>query len=218
MTEDNAERLRKELSEEARDAIDLAFETGLRPGELAGLHVHRVDLDSGWLEIAEVYVAAKKAIRAYPKDDDSRFVPLTKKAIEIIRRRLEGRDLTRGCGIPHLNGEECETELVLRTPNGRPMTPSNQKAHLQRAAKNAASSRRYRRLRASRPHGALCPKPDPWIRSAEPSSPGKGHRGTRREAGARSSRQAWDSWDSSWDQARPPGHPRNPERRRPKVG
>ncbi|MEU5848967.1 tyrosine-type recombinase/integrase [Saccharopolyspora shandongensis] len=137
MTEDNADRLRVHLSQEAQDAMDLGFETGLRPGELAGLHIHRVDLESGWLEIVEVYVAAKKAIRAYPKDDDSRFVPLTAKAVEIIHRRIEGRDLTRGCGIPHLNGEECESELVLRTPTGRPMTPHNQKCHLQRAARKA---------------------------------------------------------------------------------
>lgn len=137
MTEDYAERLREHLCQEAKDAIDLGYETGLRPGELAGLHANRADVESGFLEVAEVYVSAKKAIRAYPKDDDSRFVPLTEKAIEIILRRLEGRDLTRGCGIPHLNGEKCESELVLRTPNGRPMTPLNQKCHLQRAARKA---------------------------------------------------------------------------------
>jgi integrase len=112
-------------------------ETGLRPGELCGLHANRVDLKTGWVEVVEVYVSRQKVIRPWPKDEDTRRVPLTAKAIEIVQRQLEGRDLTAGCGVPHSDGARCRSALVFLSPKGVPVNPRNYSQRLRIAAENA---------------------------------------------------------------------------------
>jgi hypothetical protein len=57
-------------------------------------------------------------IRPYPKDGDTRSVPLSSKAIEILKRRIEGRDLKSGCGVPHTDGATCTSHLVFRNADG----------------------------------------------------------------------------------------------------
>src|SRR5690606_39885120 len=107
------------------DALLFLLETGLRPGALAGLHVNRVDVDEGWLMVAEVYVDRRNIIRPIPKDGDVRTVPLTSRAISIARRQLERRTRLEGCGIQHSDGAECRQELMFRNKRGR-----NQRPHM----------------------------------------------------------------------------------------
>ncbi|MCU1685098.1 MAG: xerC [Amycolatopsis sp.] len=64
--------------------------------------------------MAETYVRRKGTIRAHPKDGDERVIPLSSKAIEIIKRRIEGRDMTKGCGVVHTDGTVCTNELIFR--------------------------------------------------------------------------------------------------------
>jgi integrase len=109
------------LRADYRDAVELALETGLRPSELCGLHVHRVDRTRRVIEVCQVYVSRKHVMRDYPKDKDARMVPLTSKAEEIIARRVAGRDVGGGCGIPHSDGSTCDSVLVLMTNRGKPM-------------------------------------------------------------------------------------------------
>jgi integrase len=127
------------LREDYERVIRFALETGLRPGELCGLHADRADLGiaTGWLDVVEVFVTGKKCIRPWPKDKDVRTVPLTTRAIEILRRALDGRDLTRGCGVPHSDGADCRSDLVFRTVTGLPITPKNLNDRLGDAAKAA---------------------------------------------------------------------------------
>lgn len=115
-----------------RAAAEFILETGLRPGELCGLHVDYLDRETGWLTVWLVYVGRRRIIRPFPKDDDERLVPLTPRALEIIDEQLDGRDLTGGCGVPHAGGERCKSALVFLTRDGAPMRPHNLSRHLSR--------------------------------------------------------------------------------------
>jgi integrase len=120
-TPEDTAKLQPKLKVQYQDAIEFLNETGLRPNELAGLHTDQVDLGTGWLAVTNVYVHRKKTIRSYPKDRDTREVPLSAKAVEIVKRRLEGRDLTAGCGVPHSDGEACTGALVFLSARNRVM-------------------------------------------------------------------------------------------------
>lgn len=115
-----------------RAAAEFIYETGLRPGELCGLHVDYVDRRTGWLRVWLVYVGRRRIIRPMPKDDDERFVPLTPRALEIIGEQVDGRDLHGGCAVPHAGGEGCKSALVFLTRDGAPMRPHNLYRHLAR--------------------------------------------------------------------------------------
>lgn len=119
------------------DAIALQLETGLRPGELAGMHADQLERDGTWLAVCNVYVYRKKVIRGWPKDEDTRKVPLTPKAMEVIGRRLDGRDLTAGCGVEHSDGERCASALVFLTERGKALNPDTVGKYLKRAGVNS---------------------------------------------------------------------------------
>lgn len=139
---EDAERLGGEMPECYRDAVEFALETGLRPGELTGLHAHRVDLGEGWLIVAETYVFRQKRMRPWPKDRDERLVPLSSRAVEIVKRRLAGRDLSSGCGLPHIGGEVCRSPLVFLGVRGGTLNRDILNFHLRNAADSAGLVRK----------------------------------------------------------------------------
>ncbi|MGI8308135.1 site-specific integrase [Saccharopolyspora hattusasensis] len=134
---ENAEKMGEHLRSDYRDAVDFGGETGLRPGELCGLHANYVDRERGWMWVREVLVARRRVIRSFPKDEDVRAVPLTPKAIEILDRQLKGRNLTHGCGLEHTDGTECASALVFLSKRGRPMRPDGVGACVRLASKKA---------------------------------------------------------------------------------
>ncbi|WIY05438.1 site-specific integrase [Amycolatopsis mongoliensis] len=115
------------------DMVDFGLEVGMRPNELAGLHVARIDRKGRKVHVVEVYVERSKKIRGYPKDGDVRTVPMTVRACEIYDSRIEGRDLKGGCGVEHYDGSKCTSALLFVNREGR---PANQPA-LRRAMKRA---------------------------------------------------------------------------------
>lgn len=131
-----AETIGKHLRDDYRDAIDFGLETGLRPGELCGLHLDRIDLETGWMQVRDVYVRRLKVIRPCPKDEDVRLVALSDKAIEIVKRRA-GAGHRAGCGAPHTDGERCGSDVLFRTARGRLMDQSNLAKHMHRASHTA---------------------------------------------------------------------------------
>ncbi|MCO1574981.1 site-specific integrase [Crossiella sp. SN42] len=130
-----AEKVKGKISKGYEDAIDLGMETGLRPGELCGLHIHRVNREEGYLEVEEVRVRRKRLIKPVPKDHDTRKIWLTSKGMEIVDRQLDGRDPTRGCGIPHADGNPCPSDVLLRTRRDRPLDPGTLGYHIRNALK-----------------------------------------------------------------------------------
>lgn len=122
-------------------AVDLGLETGLRPGELCGLHIHRIDRARRKLQVVETLVQRKMVIRPEPKDGDTREVPLTARALEIIDRLMQGRELT-GCGLVHTDGSVCESDVLIRTERGKVMRPESLRQQMYRAAERAKLPKR----------------------------------------------------------------------------
>lgn len=122
--------LRAELpTVRARLVADLLVGTGVRPGEGAGLHWNRVDLDRGVVRVVETYDQEDGSITAYPKGKQVRDVPVTPELVAELReeraRRVDaGDDLRAGCGVPHRVGT-CRSALVLLSETGAPLRTSN---------------------------------------------------------------------------------------------
>lgn len=130
----------KNLREDYRDATDYMLETGLRPGELCGLHDEMI-YDTGWMLVRHVLLKKKCVIRPWPKDLDERWVPLTERAIDIHGRRMEGRERSGGCGVAHTDDAVCDSVLVFRTLRGRPMRQNGLNLALKTAATRAGLPR-----------------------------------------------------------------------------
>jgi integrase len=99
--------------------VEFGLETGLRPGELAGLHDDQVDDEQGVLIARTVYLPREKLMRDWPKNKRERLIPLTSRALEIYRERTAGRDMRRLCGVEHAQGEQCAGALVFLTDRGK---------------------------------------------------------------------------------------------------
>lgn len=116
--------------------------TGLRPGELCGLHADAVDLDQGWISVRAVYVDRRHVIRGWPKNKKARKVPMVDEVVSIVRRQLAGRDLKAGCGVRHADGKPCRGVLVFRSAEGRAANPDTWRAAMSDAAERAGVERR----------------------------------------------------------------------------
>lgn len=132
ISEQEWEKLACYLREDFRDVFDFDFETGLRPGEVCGLHADHLDLDNAWIDVVHVLVErdGKLLIRPWPKDEEPRRVGISNRAISVARRHLDGRDLTTGCGIPHTDGSPCRSVLVFLDKQGKPFKPRRLYDHL----------------------------------------------------------------------------------------
>lgn len=118
-----------------RQAVEFLVDTGLRPGEFAGLHHHRVR--GGWITVADVLVDKGRLIKSEPKDEDAREVPLTTRAQEILDEWKEAMPPGVGCGIPHEKGRACRSDLVFRQGNGSPLSLTSFRDVLSRALAKA---------------------------------------------------------------------------------
>lgn len=97
--------------------------TGLRWGEMAGLHAHRVDLARAQVWVVETYDEKSSQIKAYPKGEAARSVPLTASLVEQLKTRLADRP-TGPCGVDHRLGD-CRHRLVFTSPRGSVLSNSN---------------------------------------------------------------------------------------------
>jgi integrase len=94
------------------DAAVLAAFTGMRFGELAGLHWNRVDLERKLVTVAETWEAVEHRIKPYPKSKKPRVIPLADSAIDALISLQPGR--TGPCGQQHPPGStRCTSPLVL---------------------------------------------------------------------------------------------------------
>jgi integrase len=123
------------LRKRHQQVVNFLVDTGLRPGEFAGLHHHRIR--GGWIAVADVLNDKGRAIKSRPKDEDAREVPLTSRALEILEEWKEVMPPNIGCGIPHLNGKACRSDLVFRQHNGSPLSLTSFRDVLTRALTKA---------------------------------------------------------------------------------
>lgn len=108
--------------------VRLAVETGLRFGELAGLHWHRVDLRNGIIDVIEKFDQKARVIDPVPKDKERRPVPIPPDLVgQLIRyrdhvvptRRVGPGDGT--CGLIHRVGDRCQSDILFRGARGAPI-------------------------------------------------------------------------------------------------
>lgn len=112
------------LEQPYKAAVALLATTGLRFGEMAGLHWSRVDAERGVINVQETWSPADRRIKPYPKGGRGRHVPVPSWALGLLVEAQGGNAAPR-CGLPHAKGSPCRSDLVLRGPNGAPLDSHN---------------------------------------------------------------------------------------------
>lgn len=110
-----------------RTLTELATEVGLRPGEIYGLHGHRVD----WLrsQIQVIDVMTRQGLRQWPKSKKSqRVVPVQAPILEGMSALMAGRP---------------RDSLVFTAPQGGPVTDGHFRNRVWYPAVEAAGIRRF---------------------------------------------------------------------------
>lgn len=111
--------------------------TGLRWGELAGAHEHR--LRGGKLHVVETWEPELGKIKPYPKGKRVRYVPVSPKHQE----RLLAFPRASVCGKPHTEGR-CVSGLLVSSPGGMPVDGHNWSERVWAPAVDAAGIGRCR--------------------------------------------------------------------------
>jgi integrase len=93
-----------------RALLDFLVGTGLRWGEAAALHQHRLDLTRGIVTVADVTDGHE--IKPYPKGRRQRHVPLLQWAVDYLEVPA-----ARDCGVTHRGGR-CPSGLVFPAARG----------------------------------------------------------------------------------------------------
>jgi integrase len=98
--------------------MELLANTGIRWGEMAGAHLHRLNEVTGTLLVVESWDVENRKMKAYPKGRRIRDVPVPK---WLIKKLL---DLPHGetCGQPH---QGCRSGLLITAAEGGPMDGHN---------------------------------------------------------------------------------------------
>lgn len=122
LTREEYDAIREQLPTTDHQLVaDLLVNTGLRWGEMAGLHWNRVDLDRGVLRVVETWDEPSGRMKSYPKGRQVRDVPLTPELVTALEKRPR-RPVD--CGVPHAAGR-CRSSLVLTTDRGAVLRNSN---------------------------------------------------------------------------------------------
>ncbi|MFI6302115.1 tyrosine-type recombinase/integrase [Amycolatopsis thailandensis] len=100
-------------------------QTGMRIGEMAGLHWNRLDLERGAVNVVEVFDQKAMMISPVPKDKEKRTIPLPDDLVRLLaNHRDHGRARQATCGIPHKVGK-CSGDIVFRGGRGAPIRSSD---------------------------------------------------------------------------------------------
>lgn len=110
-----------------RTLVQLGTQVGLRPGEIYGLHGHRVDWLRGRIEVVDVMT--RQGLREYPKSRKShRVVPVPGDVLDSLSVLMAGRD---------------REELVFTAPAGGPVNDVNFRNRVWWPAVTTAGVRRF---------------------------------------------------------------------------
>jgi integrase len=90
--------------------------SGMRFGELAGLHWAQVDRANGVIHVTKAYRSATRQI-TLPKSKKSRTVPILP-WVEPFIGGPPGYLRGATCGVPHLKGVDCPGPLMIYGPRG----------------------------------------------------------------------------------------------------
>jgi integrase len=119
LTRSEVDAIAYHLGEPYRSAVIVLAGTGMRFGEMAGLHWHRVDEMASVIDVVETWDG--DGIKAYPKGRRQRRVPAPSWVLEALPERGTGRT----CELPHPRGSRCRSPLVFHGPGGAPLDHRN---------------------------------------------------------------------------------------------
>lgn len=127
LTRDEVDRVAGFLNEPYRTAVLLAAATGMRWGELAGLHWQRVNLAAGLVDIVETWDPTAGRVKAYPKGHNRRAVPIVGWLADALHAAQDrAGPPAASCGLEHARGgAKCRSGLVITGPHGAPMNGKN---------------------------------------------------------------------------------------------
>ncbi|KQY58363.1 hypothetical protein ASD11_01465 [Aeromicrobium sp. Root495] len=113
--------------------VQFLTHTGMRFGELAGLHWHRLDLKRQQVTVVDVFDEVQGEIKAYPKGKRARVVPLPDDLVVELAKKKR----TAGpCPVSHRTGI-CRSGLVFTTTAGTVVHRSNWATVFRAAVANA---------------------------------------------------------------------------------
>ncbi|PRY35270.1 tyrosine-type recombinase/integrase [Umezawaea tangerina] len=95
-----------------------AVSSGLRVGELAGLHTSRIDFERNGINVIEQFDQKGLVMKAVPKDKERRYVPLPSDVAGLLRQHVATLPKARTCGVEHTAGRCPGGSLVFRGPRG----------------------------------------------------------------------------------------------------
>lgn len=121
LTHEEAGRVLSHLTGTELLIAQLLLGTGMRWGEMTGLHWHRVDLERGVIRIVEAWDRISGTMKAYPKGRKIRDVPAPPWLLEALSSASRGDRVT--CGRRHADGA-CRSGLVIVNPAGSPYDTS----------------------------------------------------------------------------------------------
>lgn len=102
---------------------DVLITTGLRWGEMAGLHRWRLDRHRGRMHVVEAWAETAGLVKAYPKGRRTRDVPVPGWLLADLEE-LTSELARKTCGLPHKDGR-CRSPLLLTTESGTVLRNSN---------------------------------------------------------------------------------------------
>lgn len=112
LTREQYAKLASEVPNRAdRAVLDMLVGTGMRWGELAGLHIHSLDLSQGVLTISDTTDGTE--VKPYPKGRRMRRVPLLQWMVDYL-------DVpeANGCGLRHRGKKGCPSGLLFPAAQG----------------------------------------------------------------------------------------------------
>ncbi|MGH3516206.1 MAG: tyrosine-type recombinase/integrase, partial [Haloechinothrix sp.] len=117
LTRDEFARLSAEADELTRMIAEFGVGTGLRWGEIAGMHRDRLDTTRRRILVQEVFDKDNNEIKPYPKGRARRGVPITAELAAKLGAWMEAHPPVR-CSARHRDGKACNGALLFPSKVG----------------------------------------------------------------------------------------------------
>ncbi|NIL77681.1 tyrosine-type recombinase/integrase [Rhodococcus sp. B10] len=111
LTEAEQDAITDELVGQDRLLAKFGFATGMRMGEMQGVHWESIDLEAKSVTVRHAYDPKGRSMKA-PKSYQLRSIPLTDEVVEMLRDRLDEHGPGLCCPVRHNRVTKCRSGLV----------------------------------------------------------------------------------------------------------
>lgn len=124
LTDTEQDSITLELLGQERLLAKFGFATGMRMGEMQGLHWESIDLDGQSVTVRHAYDPADRSMKA-PKSYAVRSIPLSDEITTLLRAKLDKAGPGLQCPVKHNRVTKCRTGLVFTQGEGNPIDAHN---------------------------------------------------------------------------------------------